>query len=326
MPTPVPEAGQVLLKVRYAGICGTDLHILEGSLSKTRPPVTLGHEFCGEVAAVGAGVKDWREGDRAVCESEAHSCGTCSYCRAGQANLCPERLAYGYSFDGGMAEYVLVREAALHRLPDSVTFQQGALCEPLAVAVHAVLELAPPERGQNALVTGPGPIGLMVLAVLLACGVEVTVVGTSQGEARLQVAEAMGAARVAMADRPDNLQMLKECNQEQGFGWVWECSGSPAAINLAIDCMRPQGIITQLGVLGSLGQINLDSLVLKELHMMGSFAHNRATWDQALELMGQGRVDVTPLISGEFPLAQWAQGFELAAQGVGLKYLLYPGE
>ncbi len=325
---PIPAAGpnQVLVKVRSAGICGTDLHIRAGAFPRARPPVTLGHEFSGEVAGVGQGVTQWREGDRVTCETEAHSCGACAYCRAGQSNLCPERLAYGYSFDGGMAEYVLVKEDALHRLPDSVSFQQGAVCEPLAVAVHAVLELAPPESGQKALVTGPGPIGLLVLAVLLAKGAEVTLVGTSQDEARLRVAQAMGAARVVMADRQDSLELLKGLNQGRGFGWVWECSGAPAAINLAIDCMRPQGIITQMGLSGGPAPINLDALALKELHMAGAFGHNPATWERTIGLLGEDRIDISPVISGEFSLSQWEKAFALAQRQEGLKFLLRPGE
>lgn len=325
-PVPVPGPNQVLIKVRSAGICGTDLHIRAGAFAKARPPVTLGHEFCGEVAGVGDGVARWHEGDRVACESEAYSCGACSYCRAGQSNLCPERLAYGYSLDGGMAEYVLVREYALHRLPDSVSFQQGALCEPLAVAVHAVLELAPPDSGQKALVTGPGPIGLLVLAVLLARGAEVTMVGTSQDEARLRVAQDMGAARVVMADRRDSLELLKGLGQGRGFGRVWECSGASAAVNLALDCMRPRGTVTQIGLSGSLAQINLDALALKELHMAGAFGHNPATWEKTVQLLAEGRMDISPVISGEFPLSQWEKAFDLAEQQKGLKFLLRPGE
>lgn len=324
VPTPAPGPCQVLLRVRSASICGTDQHILKGTFAKARPPVTLGHEFAGEVAQVGSGVQGWREGDRVVCETEAYSCGSCPYCRNGQSNLCPERLAYGYSLDGGMAQYVLVREGALHRLPGPVSFQQGALCEPLAVAVHAVLELGPPERGQRVLVTGPGPIGLLVLAVLVSIGAEVMMTGTSQDQDRLRLALDMGAKWVVMADRQDLGQLAGEITGGQGFGLAWECSGAPAALNGAIGCMSRQGRLVRLGLAGGLAPVDLDGLTLKELQLVGAFAHNRATWDKALELMEQGRVDVTPLIAGEFPLEQWAEAFELAGRREGLKYILRP--
>ncbi|MCF8042912.1 MAG: alcohol dehydrogenase catalytic domain-containing protein, partial [Desulfarculaceae bacterium] len=135
IPTSQPGPGQVLLKVKSVGICGTDLHIWEGRFDKVRPPVTLGHEFAGEVAELGAEVSGWQKGQRVVSESQASSCGACVYCDEGQSNLCPERLAYGYGVDGGMAEYAVVRAGGLHALPESVSFQQGAMVEPLAVAV-----------------------------------------------------------------------------------------------------------------------------------------------------------------------------------------------
>jgi L-iditol 2-dehydrogenase len=323
---PEPGPGQVLLRVRSASICGTDLHIVEGAFPRVRPPVTLGHEFSGEVARVGSGVQGWREGDRVACESEAHSCGGCSYCQAGHTNLCPERLAYGYSLDGGMGQYVLVREDALHRLPGPVSFQQGALCEPLAVAVHAVLELDPPARGQSVLVTGPGPIGLLVLAVLMITGAEVTVAGTSHDQARLEVARAMGARQVVMADCQDLAQVAGECTGGEGFSRAWECSGAPAALSAAIGCLRRRGRIIQVGLSGGLALVDLDSLTLKELQVMGAFAHNRATWDKTMALMEQGGLDASPVISGEFPLSQWERAFDLARRQEGLKYLLRPEE
>lgn len=327
VPVPDPGPHQVLLRVRSASICGTDQHILEGAFPKVRPPVTLGHEFSGQAARVGAGVQGWREGDRAVCESEAHSCGVCPHCRAGRTNLCPERLAYGYSLDGGMAQYVLVREGALHRLPDSVGFQQGALCEPLAVAVHAVLELeAPPVRGRSVLVAGPGPIGLLVTAVLAMAGAEVTAVGTSHDQARLETARTMGAKRTVMVDRDDLGRLAEEAAGGRGFDCAWECSGAPAALNAAIAWVRRGGSIVQVGLAGGPAQVDLDGLTLKEIQLLGAFAHNHATWKKTLELMEQGRLDVSPIISGEFPLEQWARAFEAAGRGEGLKYLLRPGE
>ncbi len=326
LPVPEPGPGQVLLKVRSASICGTDLHILEGAFPKVRPPVTLGHEFAGEVARLGPGVRGWQEGDRVTCESEAHSCGGCSYCQAGQTNLCPQRLAHGYSLDGGMAQYVLVRHDALHRLPGSVSFQQGALCEPLAVAVHAVLELDPPAPGQSVLVTGPGPIGLLVLAVLVMTGAEVTVAGTSHDQSRLEVARAMGAKQVVMADRQELAQVAGECAGGEGFSRAWECSGAPAALNAAMECLRRQGSIIQVGLSGGLAPVDLDRLTLKELRLVGAFAHNHATWERTMELMAQGRLDAALVISGEFPLSQWERAFDLARRQEGLKYLLRPGE
>jgi 2-desacetyl-2-hydroxyethyl bacteriochlorophyllide A dehydrogenase len=224
-----------------------------------------------------------------------------------------------------MAQYVLVREGALHRLPDSIGFQQGALCEPLAVAVHAVLESGLSVRGRGVLVAGPGPIGLLVAAVLAMAGAEVTVVGTSHDRARLKTARAMGAKQTVMADRDDLGRLAEEAAGGRGFDCAWECSGAPAALNAAIAWVRRGGGIVQVGLMGGPAQADLDGLTLKEIQLLGAFAHNHATWEKTLGLMEQGRLDVSPIISGEFPLEQWARAFEAAGRREGLKYLLRPG-
>ena len=152
---PSPKEGEALIKVERVGICGTDIHIWHGLFSKTRPPVTLGHEFSGTVAAVGPGVEGWEPGARVTVESAAVYCGKCSYCKEGFTNVCEGRLAFGYGVDGAFADYVVTRASGLHRLPDSISFQEAALSEPLAVGAHAVIDLAHLGPEDTALVTAP---------------------------------------------------------------------------------------------------------------------------------------------------------------------------
>lgn len=326
IPTPRPGPGQVLLKVKAVGICGTDLHIWEGRFDKVRPPVTLGHEFAGEVAGLGPGVEGWQKGQRVVSESQASSCGTCVYCAQGQSNVCPRRLAYGYGVDGGMAEYALVRADGLHALPPSVSFSQGAMVEPLAVAVHAVLERGVVFDRGPALVSGPGPIGLLVLLVLVQAGAPVLVCGTSQDQARLELAARLGAEATVMVDSQDLGQAAEEFTQGLGFAAAWECSGAGAALSAAFKTVRRQGSVVQVGLAGGPAKVDLDQLTTKEVTLRGAFVHNRETWVRSLALLGEGALDLTPLISAEMPLSQWPKAFALSREQAGIKYLLRPGE
>ena len=326
IPTPQPGPGQVLLKVKSVGICGTDLHIWEGRFDKVRPPVTLGHEFAGEVAELGPGVEGWRIGQPVVSESQASSCGVCSYCQEGQSNLCPQRLAYGYGVDGGMAEYAVVRAGGLHALPESVSFSQGAMVEPLAVAVHAVMERGVTFDQGPALVSGPGPIGLLVLLVLVQAGVPVLICGTSKDQARLDLAARLGAAATVMVDREDLGREAQEFTKGEGFAAAWECSGAGPALSAALSYVRRQGQVVQVGLAGGPAKVDLDQLTLKEVVLRGAFVHNRQTWERSLALLGKGALDPTPLISAQMPLSAWQRAFELSRDQAGIKYLLRPGE
>ena len=195
VPVPAPGPGQVLLAVRAAGICGTDLHIYHDEYA-TQPPVVLGHELAGEVAATGAGVTTFAPGDRVTTETYFHLCGQCRFCRGGQPNLCPERRSIGSGVNGGFAPYVVVPERNLHRLPESLTFQEAALTEPLACVVHGALELPKVTAGDVAVVAGPGAIGLLTLQAVRAAGAAVVMLGTPVDTRRLELARELGAMRV----------------------------------------------------------------------------------------------------------------------------------
>ncbi len=195
VPAPQPGPGQVLLGVRAAGICGTDLHIYHDEFP-TQPPVVLGHELAGEVMATGDGVTGVAPGDRVTTETYFHLCGSCRFCRGGQPNLCPERRSIGSGVNGGFAPYVVVPERNLHRLPEGLTFQEAALTEPLACVVHGALELPKVTAGDVAVVAGPGAIGLLTLQVARAAGATVIVLGTAADRRRLELAGELGAVRV----------------------------------------------------------------------------------------------------------------------------------
>jgi L-iditol 2-dehydrogenase len=321
---PIPGEGQVLVKVERAGICGTDVHIFHGLFPKVRPPVTLGHEFAGVVAEVGPGVDNWCPGDRVCLESEASSCGRCKYCMSGLTNLCPERLAYGYSMDGGFALFVTVRQTALHQLPDHTTFREGALCEPLAVAVHAVMECAEISANELVLVTGPGPIGLLVLQVAKSKGARIIITGTEKDKERLDTAARLGADHVIKAGQKNLLDLIMDLSDGLGVAAAFECSGVAAAMNDCLNLIKRRGRMVQVGLFGKMVETAMDHLAMKEVTLKGAFAHNNETWKKAIALLARKMVDLKSLVSGEFAINDWEEAFRLSEGGTGIKYLLYP--
>ena len=324
IPTPAPGEGEVLVQVFCAGVCGTDIHILHDAYGNLKPPVTLGHEFSGVVSRPGPGVSEWKEGDRVAVESLASACGACSYCRAGETQCCPERQAFGISKDGAFAEFVVVRQDALHRLPEEVSFEQAALTEPLCVAVHAVLEKSRITPGAAALVTGPGAIGQLVAQVARLAGASVIVAGTSKDRDRLEVAVAAGADHKLFSDQDGAADMLARITQGRGVDLAFECAGAGAAIRLCIAAVRKGGQVVQVGLAGRPIEIDYDAICLKEVHLQGSFTHNKRTWETSVALLEDPRLNLSALVSGVYPLEEWARAFERTEKAAGLKYLLSP--
>jgi len=322
--SPRPREGEVIVEVQYAGICGTDIHILHDLYPKARPPVTLGHEFCGVISELGPNVQGWKVGDRVTVESAADFCRICEFCRSGQTQRCEKRQAFGSGRDGAFASFAATRQDGLYRLPDHVSFQEGALCEPLACAVHAVMERSSIEPGKTVLVTGPGSIGLLVLQVAKAVEATVVISGLQRDEERLKLAERMGADHCVRIDQQDPHPLIHELTSGMGVDAAYECSGAMGALSDCLQGVRKGGEIVQVGLFGHTIELNYDDVTFKEVQIKGSFTHNRGTWKKAIELLRDRKVDLASLVSGEFPLDQWEEAFRLFEKGMGLKYLLYP--
>ncbi len=321
---PRPGPGEVLIRVAAAGLCGTDIHIFHDVFPKARIPVTLGHELAGEVAEVGEGVDTWRPGDRVTVESAASFCGRCAHCLQGQTQRCEERVALGYGRDGGFASYVVVRSTALHRIPDTISLEEAALCEPLACAVHAVMERSSLAQGSWALVTGPGPIGLLVLQVAKAVGAQVAIVGAAGDENRLELASRLGAVECLRADSIEKKGRLRKEALPQAFDVAFECSGSQGGVLTCIEFLKRGGQMVQVGILGKEASMDLDLVTYGEIELRGCFAHNRASWEKAIKLLEEGKVNLRPLISGIYKLEHWEKAFAQFERREGLKFLLRP--
>ena len=311
LPDPQPGRGQVLLRVRAVGVCGSDLHQWHGPVGwAVNYPVVLGHEFAGEIAAIGPDVMGWQVGDRVTCETAAEICGVCEYCRTGNYNVCPQRRGFGYGVHGAMATYVVARQGLLHRIPEGVSFEEAALTEPASVAFNAIVEKSHPRPGDLIVIIGPGPIGLMALQVArLFSPLHLVMIGLARDEARLELAQRLGADRIIIADREDAVQAVRQLGDGLGAHLVVDAVGISETLRQSLELVRPNGQITKIGWGRAPVGFSLDPLIAKAATLQGSYSHTWPTWERVLQLMARGSLNAR-VISQTFPLEEWRAGFE----------------
>ena len=322
---PPPGPNEVVLEVRAAGVCGSDLHMWQENHSwEIRLPLVLGHEFCGVVADRGARVSNVQVGDRVACETAAEICRQCSYCLGGDYNLCPERLGYGALRDGAFTQYVIARAGILHRIPDGVPFAHAALTEPVCVAYNALVEkTATMKPGDTVVIQGAGTIGIMALLVTRLRGAgDIIVLGTNLDSHRLGVAAELGATRVINIELEDPLDHVLSLGDGFGADLIVDCSRASVALEQAMQLVRPNGLITKIGWGPQPLGFNLDPLVAKAVTLQGCFSHTFNTWERVLALMGSGQLNLDPVIGGQYPLADWRQAFERMEAGDNVKSVL----
>jgi L-iditol 2-dehydrogenase len=326
MPIPEAGAGEVLLKVGAAAICGSDLAMYRGAFEHPmQTPVVMGHEFAGTVIALGHGVQGVAVGDRVASETAARTCGKCVYCRSGAYNVCPERKGFGYGVDGAFAEYVSVPVRLLHHLPDHLPFKLAALTEPAAGAHHGVELNHCLRPGDSTLIIGPGPIGLFALQFAYLAGASpLLVAGIGRDRERLALAQRLGADRAINLDEEDARAIVRAVGDGLGVHYIVEATGATQALDLALDVVRPLGTITRIGLGDHPLPFGLNRLTSKAIHLQGTWSHNFADWERVLYLMGTGQLQVEPLVSRVYPLDEWRTAFEDAVAGRVVKAVLEP--
>jgi L-iditol 2-dehydrogenase len=311
---PTPDRGQVLLAVRAAALCGTDVHIAHGSIP-VPVPLILGHELAGVVAEVGAGVIGVAVGQPVTTETDASFCGVCAFCRAGDQHLCPSRKAIGTSSPGGLADFVAIPASGVHPLPDGVDFVAGALTEPLAVAVRAVVERGAIEAGDEVVVIGPGTIGLLVAQVAMSRGATVAVAGLDRHEERFRLARELGVPRTVALDMATSLDEIFGGRDGLGVDVVIECSGASEAVNAGLRLLRKSGrMILVAFTPGRAVPMDLDLVVQRELAVVASRGKRPSCFRIALNLLETGRVRTLPLVSHRFQIDGYAEAFETAGR------------
>ncbi|WP_329071368.1 zinc-dependent alcohol dehydrogenase family protein [Amycolatopsis sp. NBC_01480] len=314
VPDPKPGERQVVVKVGACGICGTDLHIADGHFPPTPYPIVPGHEFAGEIVELGADVPpEWKVGDRVAVDPSLY-CGYCTPCRSGHGNLCANWNATGDTVDGAFAEYVAVPADTCHRMPDSMTWEQGAIVEPVSCAVHGVRRIGV-EAGERFLVVGAGTMGLIMQQLLQRAGAEVTVVDRNAG--RLPRATGLGATAVA-----EDVSAL----DGELYDAAVDCTGAAPAIESAFDALRRGGRLLVFGVAPAEARVALSPFRIynDEITIVGSMAVLNS-YANALDLVAKGYVDTEALITDTLPLEQYPDALAKMRSGSGLKIQVLPG-
>jgi L-iditol 2-dehydrogenase len=324
VPEPECGPGQVKIAVAGTGICGTDLHVYHGTF-RSYPPVIMGHEFAGTVAEVGRDVRGVEEGERVtILPASAVTCGRCVHCRSGEFMFCPERRGMGHGVHGAFAPYALVRPDQLYRLPEHVGLEEAALCEPFAAAVQPVEEMSGVRLGDVVLLSGPGPIGLLCLKLLVADGVRVIVAGAARDGVRREKAREIGAHRVVNVDEEDLAEVIREETGGRGVDVAFECAGAAPSARACLDALKPLGTYVQVGIFGRDVELPLDLTIYKQLDFKGTVGYTVKTWERTIRILEQGRVRLDDLISHRMPLGQWREAFDLCTRGEGIKVLISP--
>ena len=321
-PEPRPAEDEVLIRVRACGICGSDIHGWDGSTGRRRPPLIMGHEAAGEIAALGPAVRGWRAGDRVTFDSTIY-CGCCAPCQAGRVNLCENRRVLGvapveYRQDGAFAEYVTLPARILYRLPDTLTFPQAAMVEPVSIAIHAVqrLKVAPTD---TAVVVGSGMIGLFVVQVLRWAGAK-RVIAVDLEPGRLALARELGATDVIQSDRADVAAEVAKLTGSAGADLAFEVVGISPTLQVAIGCVRKGGSVVLVGNLAAKTDFPLQSVVTREITLYGSCS-SAGEYPLCLDLISRGIIRVEPMVSATVPLAEGVEWFKRLSQPDGRKYM-----
>ncbi|MGX7107405.1 zinc-binding dehydrogenase [Hutsoniella sourekii] len=323
---PKPEAydDKVVIEVAYTGICGSDIHTFKGEYKNPKTPVVLGHEFSGKIVEVGPDVKEFKVGDRVVSETTFETCGECPYCKERDYNLCGNRKGIGTQVNGSMTDYVLAREESLHLIPENVSYKAAAFSEPLACTTHAVMEKTSVKDGDIVLVVGPGPIGLLAAQVAQSQGGEVILSGITQDKKRLQFAkDKLGIKHIVDSQAEDLDQVVLDLTDGWGADVVIDASGAVPAVNQALKLTRKKGDFVQLGLFAeSVVPIDTESIIQREINYIGCRSQKPSSWDKALKLLEEEKVDTESIVTKEYPVEDWREAFEAVMGGQEMKVMI----
>jgi threonine dehydrogenase-like Zn-dependent dehydrogenase len=311
VPAPEPGPAEVLVAVKACGICGSDVHGMDGSTGRRRPPIIMGHEAAGVISSIGSGVTGWAAGDRVTFDSTIY-CGHCEFCRRGLTNLCDHRRVLGvscedYRQNGAFADFVAVPQHILYRLPDDLAFEHAALVEPFAIALHAIRR-APPTLNGTVAVVGAGMIGLALVQALSQAGCG-RLIAVDIADDKLALAAKCGATNTINSVTEDAPAAILRLTQGLGADLAFEAVGVPATVDLALRCLRKGGTATLVGNVTPKIEFPLQIAVTRELTIHGSCA-SQGEYPACLDMLARGALRAAPLISATAPLADGADWFD----------------
>lgn len=303
---PVPNDDQILIRIRRIGICGSDIHVYHGKHPFTKYPVTQGHEVSGEIVSVGKNLSGWRIGQKVTIEPQV-VCGECYPCRHGKYNLCENLKVMGFQTTGTASEYVVMDEKHVTPLPDEMSFDEGAMIEPLAVTVHAANQAGFVE-GQNIWVIGAGPIGILLMQSLKAKGAA-CVFMTDISDTRLEIAKECGADHVFNTANDDPEEEVLRIFGPDKPDLIYDCAGNNTSIGQAIRIARKGSMIILVAVFSSMASVDLAVLNDHELDLNTTMMYRHPDYLEAIEMVRQGKVHLQPLMSKHFPFRHFLDAY-----------------
>lgn len=320
VPIPEPKEGEVRLKIKAAGICGTDLHSMMDE-RKTVMPVILGHEFVGVIDKLGEGVEGYKLGEWVTGIPACYSCGTCDYCKKGQVTLCHDRKSVGTHKDGAMAEYMVMPAKYCFKVPEDVEDKMVyAAAEPMTCAVRAIYERIDVKEGDTVVVSGPGTIGMFLIQALKSRGAYVIVSGLPIDDHRLKKALEIGADE-AYNNFDDVMTAVRKRNPE-GADIVCEATGVAASLDTCFKYVKIHGTLLQVGVYGDVIKCDFNQIFNKELYVTSTNSTAMSSWEISLDLVNKGKIDLGAVVSIRLPLERWEEGFDAAINKTAYKVLL----
>lgn len=319
---PKPKDDEVLIEVRAVGICGTDVPILKG-IREVPIPLIPGHEFAGDIVEIGSKVRNFSIGDR-VTPAIVINCGHCYYCRKGLETLCDNIIETGIHVDGAFAEYVTVPEKVLHKLPENMTYEQGASIDPIASAYHPVKKASIGSE-DTVVVFGPGPIGLYALQIAKAEGAKKVIsVGIEGDEERLELAKKLGADHTINLGQEDLLESISKLTNGRMVDIVIEATGHPSVFDMALSAVRKYGTVIMIGIFHAPATANIAQIVRREIQVKGSICYTWIDYKECIDLVEGGKVKVEPMISHKFDLKDMDKALKIIDQRKAIKIIMYP--
>lgn len=306
IPVPVPAAGEVLVKIRRIGICGSDMHVYHGMHPFTKYPVTQGHEVSGEIAELGEGVEGLHVGQKVTIEPQV-TCGVCYPCRHGKYNLCEELKVMGFQTVGAASEYFCVPKSRITPLPDSMTFDQGAMIEPLSVTVHAARRF-PKVEGADVVVIGCGPIGILLVQTLKAMGAR-RVLATDISDYRLALAKEVGADEAVNTKNEDFGEAMLRVFGPDKADVIYDCAGNDITMGQAIKHARKGSTIVLVAVYSGMANVDLAVLNDHELTLDTTMMYRHEDYVEAIRLVEEGKIKLEPLMSKHFAFNDYLEGY-----------------
>jgi len=318
VPEPRCGDGEAILEVKYAGICGSDLTIFHGKHTRAKPPTVLGHEFSGVVVERSGGGYPWVNVSDRVAVNPVYACGQCELCLAGNGHVCEKKGLYGVDSDGGFARYVKVALRAPHRIPEGVSFEEGVLVEPLAVAVRAV-RISRLSFGESAVVIGGGPIGLLTAMAARVAGVRKVIVVEPQAF-RKKTATSLGFP--VLAPEEASRERVTDLTAGRGIDVVFDAAGVPSAARMSMELVKRTGRIAVVAVYKEPVPVDLIALGYGEIEILGTCVYTPADFATSVGLVAEKQVDLAPLVSHRIPLAEGIGAVERLTKGMDAQKVL----